>query len=471
MRQPVLAEMELGQRVSWLIRLRWIASSTIIYGTLIATSLLGLKLDPLPLYLIGVAMAAYNSLYIIAMKWSEAGFARRHSRNVRLLANGQIATDLLCLTLLIHFTGGVENPVAFYLIFHVIIASILLSRLEAFLHATLAGTLYGSLLLAEFLRLIPHVRFLGPSGSDPSSDAQLVMVSIGMFISTLYVGAYLATSIMTHLRRRDAEISRLSSELERKARELEGTCGNLKELEQVKSGQLQTVSHAMKPSLLAIQGWLRSLLDGLFGEVPERQRELIRRAEIRTQELVATVSDLLVLSRVRETRLLSGRRPVDLARIAERVAAGAAEKARDRDICLSTHFSSGDSTVLGDASALEQLLTHLVSNAVNYTLNGGKVDISIDSPADVVRVQVADTGIGIPAADLPRIFNEFFRSENARRYSEEGTGLGLSIARTIAESHGGEIEVESHVGVGTTVTLILPAGREQGSETGKPTVT
>ena len=456
MLKPAPVEIELGQRAYWLIQLRWIASSAIIYGTFMATSVLGMRLDPVPLYLIGAAVAMYNSLYIIGLKWSEVQPRQDHLRNVRLLTDGQIVTDLLSLTLLIHFTGGIENPLAFYFIFHVVIASILLSRLETFVQATVACVLYGGLLFGEFVGLIPHVHLLGPAGYDLAGDFQFVAIYFMVFASTLYLSAYMATSIVARLRRRDLEMLKLSAELERKAQELEDACGNLTKLEQMKSENLRRISHEIRPPLVAIQGWLKSMLDGVAGEVPARQHEIILRAERRSRELLALVSDMLVLSRARDARLFAEREPVDLTKIAERVAAAEAARAAVAGISLLTRLTPNTPPVSGDAAALEQLLTHLVSNAVNYTPNGGRVEIKVDYAENAVLIQVADTGIGIPSADLPRIFNEFFRSENARRYSEEGTGLGLSIARTIVESHGGEIEATSQVGEGSTFKVTLP---------------
>lgn len=457
MLRPTPAEIELGQRAYWLVQLRWITSSAIIYGTFMATTVLGMKLDPIPLYLIGAAVAMYNSIYIIGLKWTEARSRDSHLRSVRLLTDGQIATDLLSLTLLIHFTGGIENPLAFYFIFHVVIASILLSRLEAFIQATLACFLYGGLLAGEFLGFIPHIHLLGPASYNVAGDSQFVAIYFGVFASTLYLSAYMATSIVARLRRRGVEMLRLSAALEQKAKELEDACGNLAELEQMKGENLRRISHEIKPPLVAIEGWLKGVLDDLAGEVPARQREIIARAERRTRELLALVSDMLVLSRARDARLFTERLPVDLTEIAQRVAASEMTRAAERSISISTQLSPETPPVLGEADALGQLLAHLVSNAVNYTPNGGRVEIRLEGAGDMVRLQVTDTGIGIPSADLPKIFNEFFRSENARRYSEEGTGLGLSIARTIVESHGGEIEASSQVGVGSTFTVILPA--------------
>ncbi len=141
-------EAELGQRIHWLIRLRWIAASAVLYGTFVSTVVLGLNLDPLPLYLIGITIAMYNSLFLIALKWSEATLGENLPKACRWIANSQILVDLFFLTLIVHFSGGVENPLAFYFVFHIVIASILLSRRATFLLATAAIAMFGSLILA-----------------------------------------------------------------------------------------------------------------------------------------------------------------------------------------------------------------------------------------------------------------------------------------------------------------------------------
>ncbi len=462
--RPAPVEIELGYRAYWLVQLRWVASSAIIYGSFIATSVVGLRLDPLPLYLIGAAIAMYNSLFIIALKWSEVGPQENRLRSARLITNGQIVADLLALTLLVHFMGGVENPIAFYFVFHVIIASILLSRRETFLQATLACILYGGLLAAELTGIVSHVHVLGTEARDVSHDPQVVVATLAVFVSTLYLAAYMATSIVARLRRRDEQARDLTAEVERKAGELQAAYQNLAELEEIKSRHLRKISQEIKPPLTSVQDSLGSLLSGTAGDLNPAQREMATRAERRTKEILVLVSDLLVLSRAREAKLFTERRPVDLVALARQVSSAQGQRAAEKGVELAVNLPSQAISVLGDQDAMEQLLSQLISNAVSYTLSGGRADVRIERLGEVVRLQVTDTGIGIPQADLPRVFNEFFRSENARRYKEEGTGLGLSIARSVVESHGGQIDVQSQLGAGTTVTVLLPAALEHVAE-------
>lgn len=453
-------DVELSRRIKWLVQLRWLASSAVVCATFVASGLLGLPMDPLPLYLIGAAIAAYNALFLVGLRWTESALDVKRVRHARLMANLQIVTDLVFLTLLVHFSGGVENSFAFYFIFHVIIAGILLSRRETFIQATVANVLFGGLVLGEFMGVIPHVHVFGSAQLDLSRNWLFVGSTLLVFSSTIYLAAYMATSIVGRLRRRDREILGLTCELERKAQELEEAYNRLTELERIKSEYLRKVSHEIREPLVSVHGSLWGLLEGITGEIPPRQRQMVSRAERRIRDLLLLVSDLLILSRAREAKLFTERKLVSLGEIAERVLAAQTGRAEQKSITLSAQANHQTPPVFADPEALEQLVGNLVSNAITYTPGGGRVEVTVDPLGSGVRLQVMDTGIGIPAADLPRIFNEFYRAENARRYNEEGTGLGLSIVRSIVETHGGEIDVDSQVGKGTGITILLPRGME-----------
>jgi signal transduction histidine kinase len=112
--------------------------------------------------------------------------------------------------------------------------------------------------------------------------------------------------------------------------------------------------------------------------------------------------------------------------------------------------------MLADAKGLEELLSNLLGNAIRYSRSGGKVVLRVQKAGDVLRLQVEDTGIGIPQEDLNRIFEEFYRSPNAREHTTAGTGLGLAIVKAVVERHGGSISVDSTLGQGTRFTVDFP---------------
>ena len=453
-------EAELGQRIHWLIRLRWIAASAVLYGTFMSTRVLGLNLDALPLYLVGITIAVYNSLFLIALRWSEANLADQYSRACQWMANSQILVDLLFLTLIVHFSGGVENVLAFYFVFHIVIASILLSRRDTFLLATAAIAMFSCLVLGEFSGLLPHQPVFASAWSERARSALLIGTSLLIFASTLYLVAYMATSIVGRLRERDQAILLLNAQLEAKAKELESAYDREVQLEQTKSQYMRKVSHEIRAPMAAIRTTLRVLLDGYVGVVPSAQGEMIARAEKRVQGLLALVGDLLALSRARDLKPTSKQRPVDLLQVVEKVVALQGPRAEAKEVALATMNEGGPANLLADAESMEQLVTNLVANAINYTPNRGRVEVRVKTEPSAVQFQVADTGIGISPAERSRIFDEFYRAPSARSFTEEGTGLGLSIVRSIVETHDGRIDVESELGRGTTFTVALPRAEE-----------
>jgi signal transduction histidine kinase len=457
-------DVELSQRIHWLIQLRWLASSAVIYVTFMSVQLLGVSLDPVPLYLIGAAIAGYNSLFSIGLKLAEVRPGPERFRQAKIIAHAQIVLDLFFLTLLIHFSGGVENPLAFFFIFHVIIASILLSRRETFLQVTVANLLYGGLILGEFTGVIRHVDFIAP---QLTSDGLFVVSSLLVFAGTLYLAAYMATSIVGRLLERDREALALAQQLQEKARELEGACEQLTQLERLKSEYLRKVSHEVRNPLGTIHLTLGMLRENMGDQAPLQQTDRILAAERQTEALLRLVDDLLMLSRTREARLFTERKQVSLPEVVARVIDLNMPRAVARHVGLSSKVPAGMPFLYADPEAVEQLLSNLVSNALNYTPAAGRVEVTADVVGEALELRVSDTGIGIPSAELSKIFGEFYRAENARRFRDEGTGLGLSIVRAIVDAHGGAIDVKSQVGFGTTFTVLLPAVISASGATGE----
>lgn len=453
--RPAPIEIELGYRTYWFVRLRWVASSSIIWGTFAATVLTRLDLDAVPLYLIGAAVAIYNSLFLIALKLNEVEPEERRLRGTRLLANGQIVADLVSLTLLLHFAGGAENPITLYFVFHMVCAGILLTSTEAFLQATLAIVLYAALLGLELSGAVPHVHLI-PATNDVARDPQFVLVAIVAFASTMYFTVYLSTSIASSLRRRDRDNQLLAAKLEVRASELRAANHNLQELERLKSAQLSRLSDELRHPLSSIHGWLDNLTSGVSGELSAPQQDLVSKAALCTGETLALLSDLQTLARAREGNLFSQRMPVDMGLVAREVVDGLGSLAGRRGVVLALEGESCEAAVLGDEAALRQMIAHLVSNAVEYTMSGGAVKVRVGCAGEVVQIRVEDTGIGIAQADLTKVFDEFYRAENGRRFRPHGAGLGLTIARSVAELHRGRIELDSTLGSGTNVMLLLP---------------
>ena len=231
----------------------------------------------------------------------------------------------------------------------------------------------------------------------------------------------------------------------------------LQTIDRVRTDLVSTVSHELRTPLASIKGYLELLQDELLETMTPQQGSMmgaIRRNLDRLNELIA---NLLALSKAEETELSV--QPVDLRGVATEVGADLRLTAAGRDISIRTLHASSPVVVLGDRSQLTRAVQNLVTNAVKFSRPGGAVELRVTAAGDDAVLEVADEGIGIPAADLPGLGSRFYRASNAVQAEIAGTGLGLRIVQTIMDRHGGILSVDSLEGEGTTFTVRLPLGR------------
>jgi two-component system phosphate regulon sensor histidine kinase PhoR len=216
------------------------------------------------------------------------------------------------------------------------------------------------------------------------------------------------------------------------------------------------VSHELKTPLAAIRGYAETLRDGALEEPPTARR-FTDRILIQCRRLQALLDDLLTLSRLEAVSEPQEREPVDLPAVARRALALVTAAAREKRVRLELEEKAVP-RIQGEADALERMIVNLVDNAIKYNRPEGRVTVRL-APADgQVVVEVTDTGIGIPPESLSRIFERFYRVDKGRAREEGGTGLGLAIVKHVAQSHGGQVEVESRMGRGSTFRVRLPGG-------------
>lgn len=229
---------------------------------------------------------------------------------------------------------------------------------------------------------------------------------------------------------------------------------DLTRLETMRRDFVANASHELRTPLAAIRGFAETLLKS--PELPDHERkdylEVIDRNAKRLANLVA---DLLALSRIESGKNAIACAAVDVGTLTESLLRENQARFRDRGLEVSYHVE-GEPAARADPSAVEQVLTNLLDNAIQYTERGGTIRVSIDGSRDELRVTVRDTGIGIPEADLARIFERFYRVDQARSRALGGTGLGLAIVKHLLQKMHGEISVESRLGEGSRFTFTLP---------------
>ncbi|TAM81155.1 MAG: HAMP domain-containing protein [Jatrophihabitans sp.] len=232
----------------------------------------------------------------------------------------------------------------------------------------------------------------------------------------------------------------------------------LRELDEAKTALVSTVSHELRTPLTSIAGYLELVLDGEAGAVGDEARDMLTVVERNVVRLRTLIEDLLTQSRIEAGRLRVTVTRIDLREVVSDVIAALAPIADSREVALVADVpAAADLHVEGDLRQLEQALTNLVANAVKFTPEQGRVSVHGFVAEDRAVLEVSDTGIGIPAEELPRLFERFYRASNAASAEIPGTGLGLSIVQQIVQAHGGQLAVESTVGAGTTFRIRLPA--------------
>jgi two-component system phosphate regulon sensor histidine kinase PhoR len=222
-------------------------------------------------------------------------------------------------------------------------------------------------------------------------------------------------------------------------------------LEVLRRDFVANASHELKTPVAAVRALAETLLTALPDD-PEAGRQFAERIAREAERLDVLARDLLDLSRVERGTL--DVEPVDLVGLAKEVLGGYEDLATERRVRLRSELQQV--SMRGDRAQLGLLLSNLLDNALRHTPAKGTVCVRLDAAESRALLQVADTGEGIPARELPRIFERFYRVDKARARQTGGTGLGLAIVRHVAEAHGGTVRVDSELGRGSTFTVALP---------------
>jgi signal transduction histidine kinase len=435
-----LTERELFDRLGWFVSIRWAAGVAALLLVAVAWHAFGVRVPLRPVVLTTGALFAYNAVFFLLVR--DAYRRQRVGRHFIVgCANAQILCDVLTLAVLMHFTGGVENPFLAFFICPLVVASALLSRRNAYTYAGLGALLINAVAWLEFAGLLPHVE-IGANGGMATYRSPLAVTEFTVALSLLlFATVFLGSSIAGRLRRREAE--------------LEDAYEKLQALEESKSFLMRRTSHDLRAPLDALVSLLRAVTVEAGGQIEPRLLELLGRAEERALGLSRLIDELHRYAILRDATTPLPRQRLDFAATVRHCLELYAPKAAERQVRLAGELP-GEVFIDGNPGALGDLVGNLVSNAVQYTPAGGEIRVRLARVPGAAQLEVADTGMGIPPDALPRVFDEFYRAPNAKDAYRNGTGLGLPIARRIAEAHGGTVAVRSTLGRGTTFTVTLP---------------
>lgn len=429
---------ELCQNTQLLIRLRWAAGLGILSVTAVARFALDIHLQTAPLMAIGVAVLAYNSLLSFTCRGDTT------SRQVERVAWGQIILDWVAMTALVHFTGGITSPALIYFVIHAALAGTVLLPWQARGLAVLATAIVIGIALAERNGMLPHVSIPQFEMSDTLYTNRAYIIGVVFFFGTAIVTlSELVTRIAQRLRQREERI---------------------RQLYDARSTFLRVATHELRAPLGAGLSLMHNIQQGYAGEFTPQQGEILDRVTRRLEGLRTLIDDLLTLAASQEvTAAHVPLEPVSVCSVLDKIIEREMPNAERKNIQLTCDKTTDAGVVMAGDIGLGIILGNLLNNAIKYTPEGGKVNVKyrLNRPAQRVEITVSDTGIGIPAEDMPRLFDEFFRASNTKTLPVTGTGIGLSTVRTLLDRYQGHITIESEEGKGTTVQVTLPLAPRQ----------
>ncbi|HZI94093.1 MAG TPA: ATP-binding protein [Patescibacteria group bacterium] len=310
------------------------------------------------------------------------------------------------------------------------------------------------------LRILPSEQATRPTRFPDKSDVLGVIYADSSHASgpLKNVTRDLLTSIATHATFALQNFFLRQEDLERRLleRETEREMDRLRELDRLKTEFLSNVSHELRTPLTAIKGSIDNMLDGVTGEISDRQRGYLKRINENTEQLNRLIADLLDLARIESGEVPVRPRSMSVNRLIDEAAESMRPALERRGVHLKVEQPREDLVITADRDRLMQVLFNLIGNAVKFTGQGGTVTLDARHMGDEIVVSVSDTGVGIPEHDLERIFDRFYQSPVAAGTKSSGTGLGLPIARSLVELHGGRLWAENGE-VGCRFHFTLPA--------------
>ena len=258
------------------------------------------------------------------------------------------------------------------------------------------------------------------------------------------------------------KVFRSSQELELKVadrtKQLANALQKVNDISKKKSEFISAVSHELRTPLTSIKGYAAILIAGKIGEVPPAVKERLAKINSHSDNLVSLINDLLDIARIESGRQEMKFSNYKIKSVVDNVADLLAPQISTKGVKLLLHLPENIGEIYVDVSHAERVLINLLSNAIKFTPPNNTITISVSPTVDhgYAVFSVVDTGIGIPASELQKLFSEFYRVDNEINQNVKGTGLGLVLAKNIVQAHRGKIWVQSQVGVGTTFNFTLP---------------
>ena len=417
----------------WLVNLRWASSIAL---SIFILALFILKFEEYPYCaLIGIVLIllVFNSFLLFYLKKHDPKYLTTEEYFVL----AQIIIDYILLTVLVHFTGGIDSPFLLIYLFHIIIASVIFEKkYQAFIIAAVAVLSLSLLVFMEYAHILAHY-----SSGIQVYNIYDTILALSVFYVTIFTSTYIGVTLMMRHKKVKNLIFAQNEELEKADKE--------------KMQFFRFVSHELKSPIIAVQSSINVVLDVMDTNLKPKAIDMLERGRKRTQQMIEILKDLVSLSYEEKEEEHEPELVVPCEHIPE-VIDYYRPLAEEKNIQLIETVCKQRKGFQLDKFIFEKIITNLISNAVRYTPKGGKVTIKTDLDDNYWYLLISDTGIGIPEDEQELIFKEFYRARNSKKFEAVGTGLGMSIVKKLVEQENGEVSLVSNVGQGSTFTVKFP---------------
>lgn len=441
-----LPEKFLIRNARWFCTLRWVVVSVLaLYWVVTAplglTTILGLREDTRWSITVASILALGNLAFIAHIHWLTRVRASDHAA---LSLWSQIAFDVLVLTAVVHCVGSLDTCIPFAYVFHITLACIFFSQTQSLWVTALACVLYATCVALEETGLLPARSIYLDTAlrSSVRGAPKLMTINVASTIGVYMVVWYLVSRLSAMVRERDHELAR--------------TNHRLVQMQEEKARHMLRTTHQLKAPFAAIHANAQLLLKGHCGVMSDDALEVVTRISQRCRRLASEIQEMLQLANLRSpTEAEQAPQELDVAGSLKWCIGQVRQVADEHEIAIEEDIQPA--LTIGVEDHLKMLLVNLLANAVTYSHDGGAVEVQCACGSNgEPLVTIQDHGIGISGEKLPRIFDEYYRTNDAVQHNRESTGLGLAIVRYAAHALGAQLRVASAPSVGTRFTLRFP---------------
>lgn len=417
----------LKERLAWLTNLRWIAVISLLFCVPVAGEMFEYQIGFVEITNIAVILIVINLLYFFIARY----YPFRNEYQELAFLELQILIDLMIISFVIHYSGGIGNPFFFLYLVQVILSGIIFpGKLLPYFNAIFAALLLTIWTILEHLVMVE--RYL--LRNEPASLA-IIVTSLLAFYITNFAGIYIINNFMIGYRSLKKIIDQKNVQLEKAIKD--------------RSRTFRFAAHELKSPMIAIQSSLDVVKSLFSDDLRPEVKDMVYKAERRSSQVIDMVKEMITVTQYNLGMEKQVFENVNFDEWLSGIVNHHKPYADRKNIVLEYYHLPVQFNISIDVNGFEKLVRNLVSNALRYTLSGGRVGVGTFLNDFTYGFIVKDTGIGIPQEDLEKIFEEFYRSKNARETEQIGTGLGLNLVKEIVEHYGGEITVKSELGKGS----------------------